>query len=213
MLKIYGFDPSPRALKVKMCANALGIAYDYVPVNLPEGDQTKANYLAIHPAGKIPAIDDDGFTLFESNAICKYLCRKNGSPLYPDDVQRQALVDQWCDFVAIHIDVHYVSLLINKVFAGALGVEVDERALRERPGFLDRFLPVLNDQLARTRYLAGDEMTVADIALLATIDPSEMIGVDIKRYPNLDGWRENLRAQPFYRQVHQFYGEEMGVGG
>jgi DNA-binding transcriptional MerR regulator len=102
---------------------------------------------------------------------------------------------------------------MDKVFADALGVAVDERALKERPGFLDRFLPVLEGQLDTTPYLAGNDMTVADISLLATIDPSELIGVDIKRYPKLNAWRDDLRSQEFYRRVHQFYGEGMSAGG
>ncbi len=212
MLKIYGFDVSPRALKVKMCANVLGIDYDDFPVNLPAGEQKTEEYLAIHPAGKIPAIEDDGFILFESNAICKYLCRKSRSELYPEDLFRQALVDQWCDFVAIHIDVHYVSLLVNKVFAEQLGVEVDQRALMERPLFIDQYLTVIEGQFDDNRYLAGNEMSVADISLLATIDPSELLEIDIASYPKLNAWRDDLRSRDFYRKVHNFYGESMMAG-
>ena len=103
MLKIYGFDFSSPANKVRMCANALGLEYEYIQVNMQEGEHKSDKYLAVNPAGKVPAIDDDGFTLFESNAIMKYFCDKSSSSYYPKDPLERAVVDQWCDFVSIHV--------------------------------------------------------------------------------------------------------------
>jgi glutathione S-transferase len=79
MLKIYGFEISVPANKLRMCANALGVDYEYIRDNVSEGENRKDEYLAIHPACKVPAMDDDGYILFESNAIMKYLCKKNNS--------------------------------------------------------------------------------------------------------------------------------------
>ena len=79
MLKIYGADLSGPANKVRFVANYLGLKYDYVVVKLREGEHQKPEFLKINPIGKIPAIEDDGFTLFESNAICRYLADKNNS--------------------------------------------------------------------------------------------------------------------------------------
>lgn len=209
MLKIYGFDFSSPANKVRMCANALGLEYEYIQVNMQEGEHKSDKYLAVNPAGKVPAIDDDGFTLFESNAIMKYFCDKSSSSYYPKDPLERAVVDQWCDFVSIHVYMALGRVVFNKIVAPQMGFDVDERSLRDGQVFLGQFLPVIEGQLGKTEFLAGDELTIADFCLLATVDPAEMIELDLTPYPKLNAWRENLRAQEFYQNVHKFFGESM----
>ena len=209
MLKIYGFDFSSPANKVRMCANALGLEYAYIQVNMQEGEHKSDKYLAVNPAGKVPAIDDDGFTLFESNAIMKYFCDKSSSSYYPKDPLERAVVDQWCDFVSIHVYMALGRVVFNKIVAPQMGFDVDERSLRDGQVFLGQFLPVIEGQLGKTEFLAGDELTIADFCLLATVDPAEMIELDLTPYPKLNAWRENLRAQEFYQNVHKFFGESM----
>ena len=103
MLTIYGMNLSGPALKVFYVANALGLEYEQKGINLGEGEGQKEDYLKMHPAGKIPVIDDDGFYLFESNAIIRYLAQKENSSLYPTDLKKRVVVDQWIDFASLHI--------------------------------------------------------------------------------------------------------------
>ena len=95
MLKIYGGDLSSPANKVRFVANYLGLKYEYIAVKLREGEHQKPEFLKINPIGKIPAIDDAGFCLFESNAICRYLADKSSSSVYPRGLQERAIVDEW----------------------------------------------------------------------------------------------------------------------
>ena len=76
MLIIYGADLSTPANKVRFVANALGLEYEYHRISLRDKEGQTEEYKRVHPAGKIPAIDDDGFVLFESNAIIRYLADK-----------------------------------------------------------------------------------------------------------------------------------------
>ena len=76
MLKIYGADLSPPSNKVRFVANELGLDYEYNSVNLVSGENQSEGHLKLHPGGKVPVIDDDGFVLFESNAIIRYLAAK-----------------------------------------------------------------------------------------------------------------------------------------
>lgn len=209
MLKIYGFDFSSPANKVRMCANALGLDYEYIRVDMLAGEHKSEKYLAINPAGKVPAIDDDGFTLFESNAIMRYLCDKADSSYYPKDPRKRAIVDQWCDFVSIHVYMALGRVVFNRIVAPEIGVEVDERSIKDGLEFLGNFLPVIDGQLGKTKFLAGDELTIADFCLLATVDPAEMAELDLAPYAKLTAWREHLRAEDFYRKVHKFFGESM----
>ena len=197
MLKIYGSDLSGPANKVRFTANALGLKYEYKFVDLRAGEHQKPEFLKLHPAGKVPVIDDDGFVLFESNAIIKYLAEKNNSPLYPEEFKQQAVVDQWMDFTSHHVGAALSKVLYNRIFAPMRGVPIDENSLKEGLAFLDRFLPVVDNQLARNKYMAGSKMTIADINLLATLDPSEVAHIDLSKYKNIIQWRNDLKRQDF----------------
>lgn len=207
MLKIYGANLSSPANKVRFVANYLKIPYEYIQVKIREGEHQKTEYTKINPVGKIPAIDDEGFTLFESSAICKYLSKKAESKIYPADVKAQAIVDQWVFFSDIHIQGAVGRILFNKVFAPIIGEEVDVKSLECGQKFLKRFLPVIEKQLSGAAYLAGKAFSLADITLLAALDPLEVVGVDIAGYTSTNKWRAALKAQSFYTQCHKDYGE------
>lgn len=208
-MKIYGNTMSPAVLKVLYCANALEARYEYVALDMMQGDHQSEQYKKIHPAGKVPCLVDGDFTLFESNAICKYLARQSKSEYYPVDIKAQAVVDQWTDFVSIHVQNGMSRVMFNKLIAPMINAPVDQESLKCGWEFLAKYLPVVNNQLARAKYLAGDKLTLADFVLLATIDPAEAIELDLKPYPAIKEWREKLRTQDFYQKVHRFYGEEM----
>lgn len=209
MLKIYGSDLSSPANKVRFTANLLGLKYEYIKVNLRAGEQRAPEFLKLHPAGKIPVIDDDGFVLFESNAICRYLCEKNKSPLYPTGFKEKALLEQWNDFVSLHVTTAASKVVYNRIFAPIRKIEVDERSIKEGLEFLDRFLPVVDAQIAKGGFLVDSKMTIADINLLAALDPSEAAGIDLSLYKNLTKWRNNLKNQNFYTQCHKEFGESL----
>jgi len=80
-----------------------------------------------------------------------------------------------------------------------MGQEPDTNSLNEGLKFLDRFLPVIDNQLDESKYLAGDEMTLANFSLLAELDGAEMYDLDLSKYKNLTAWRGNMQAQDFYQ--------------
>jgi glutathione S-transferase len=207
MLKIYGFGLSQPSNAVRMMANALKLPYEYIELNASEGEHRAPDHLKRHPAGKMPAIEDGDVTLFESTAIMKYLCKKAGSRMYPQDILEQATVDQWCSFVSIHIYMAFGRIVFNRVLAPKFGLPVDDSSAQAGMEFLDRFLPVVDKQLSKTRFLAGDTLTIADICLLSTIDPADVAGIDLSIFPHLTAWREALIPQAFYQDVHAFYGQ------
>lgn len=206
-LKIYHSPLSGPANKVRMCANELQIDYEPIALNMREAEHKRPEFIALNPFGKVPAIDDDGFYLFESNAIMKYLCRKHGSGLYPDDLQSQAFVDQWCDFAASLLAPAYSRVVFNRIFAPMSGARVSEESLADGLRFVANYLPVIDERLAISRFIAGQKMTIADLAILAVLDPSEACGIELSEFKPLYKWREKLRAKPFYRAVHEYYGQ------
>ena len=207
MLKIYGSDLSYPSNKVRFTANALGLRYEYIRVNLREGEQKKAEFLKLNPAGKVPAIDDDHFSLFESNAIIKYLADKNNSPLYPKDPKNRATIDQWVDFSSIHVGMASSKVVFNRLFAPRFNIPVDENSLKEGLKFLDQFLPVIDGQIGSNDYLVSNKLTVADINLLAILDPAELAQIDLSKYKNITRWRNALKKQDFYTKCHKDFGD------
>ena len=207
MLKIYGADLSTSSNKVRFVANLLNIEYDYVRVKVKDGETRTAEYLRMHPAGKVPVIEDDGFVLFESNSICRYLCHKKQSGLYPQELKPRSLVDQWLDFVSIHIGGAINKVAFNRLFAPIIPVEVDKRSEQDGVNFFNRFLPAVENSLKHHPYLPGDTISLADINLLATLDPVELAKLDITPYSRLVAWRNKLRQQEFYTKCYEEYGE------
>ena len=209
MLKLYGLTLSTPVNRVRFLANLLEIPYEFVPVNLTKGEHLEAEFLSINEMGKIPAIDDDGFRLSESNAICRYLCRKHGSELLPSDLKEQAVVDRWLDFVGIHVHDAFVRIMFNKLLAPLINVPVDETAIRVGYSFLKRFLPVVETQLAAHPNLCGERFTIADICLLATLDPAEILDIDLSPYSQLLEWRSKLQEEHFYTSCHTSFAEAL----
>ncbi len=203
MLTIFGFDFSSPANKVRFAANAMGLKYEYKRVNLFAQEQKSPQFLQMNPAGRVPAIDDNGFKMFESAAIIRYLAEKNNSPLYPKDIQKRGVIDQWIDFANIHVAAALQRITFNRVMYKFLNVEKDERSLNDGIKFLGQFLPILEKQLKENKYLAGEQMSLADINLLAVLDPAELSSVDLAAYPSLTNWRKNMKSQSFYTQCHK----------
>jgi len=207
MLTIYGSDLSGPAIKVRLTASLLGLNYKWQIVNLREGEQRQDWFLKINPAGKIPAIDDDGFQLFESNAICRYLCDKQGSALYPKDVRRRATIDQWIDFSSFQIGANFMPIVYNRLFAPLRGIPVNEKAIVDGLEALNRYLPSIEKQLTAHQYIVSGEISLADIVLMALLEPAELAKFDLGVYPKLNAWRSELKKQSFYTSCYKEYGE------
>ncbi len=201
MLKLYGIDFSPRSNKVKMVLNALAVPFEFIEVDMLKGAHKKPDYLKLHPGGKIPVIDDNGFVLFESVAICKYLARKQNSSLYPAELKAQAVVDQWCDYASQHLDVQVVRVAFNVFVAPKINEPVSEKSIELGKAMIIKLLPVFDQALSRHDYLAGDHLTLADINLLATIDPFTMLQLDIAAFSHLQKWQKKLKSEAFYRNT------------
>ena len=205
MMKLYGTEFSIMVNKVRFVAHYLDMPYEFARVNLFSGENRTEAYLKIHPAGKVPAIDDDGFCLFESNAIIRYLAEKKVSPIYPRDLKERALVDMWMDFVSLHVGTAMGRVFYNRVIAKFLESRVDENSLSEGLKFLEKFLPVIDQELGGNEFVAGDKITLADFNLLAQLDPAEISQVDLGPYSNIVIWRKKLMKEEFYVKCYASY--------
>lgn len=211
MVTIYGNDLSLFSNKVKLGANATGNEYEFQNIDVLAGDLKKSEYLEINPTGKIPALKDGEFTLFDSSSIIRYLADKQNSALYPKDLQSRYLVDKWIEFSSIHIGDSIVKVLFNRKFAPLMEIPVNEQSIEDGLNLYKRFVAVVDDQLSKNQYLAGDFLSLADITLLAILDPSEAAGHDITSYSHVVKWRNALKQKKFYTDSFISYDNTLNV--
>lgn len=205
MLQIYGSPVSSPTNKVLYVANYLNIPYEFHALSLAAGDQQKSEFLKINPYGKVPAIDDEGFTLAESNAIVRYLAAKKQSPIYPQDLKERARIDQWMDYASLHVMTALSRIMYNTYFYKLRGEPKDERSLQDGRKFISAYLPVLEKQLSNSRYIASNTLSLADIVMLAALDVVEVTEVSLISYPHLSTWRKKLMQEAFYQKCHTSY--------
>ena len=211
MTKIYYHPLSFPSLAPVFTAEAANIAYETKLVDLSKDEQKSPEYLAVNPYGKVPALKDGDFTMAESAAIMRYIARQNGSDLYPVEIEAQAKCDQWMDFVNHHIRTNIGKVHFNRSLAPMFGADVDERSLADGLRFLENNFPAIEQTLSQQPYLCGDAMTLADIALVAALEPIDMSKIDISAYPSLIKWLTTRRSEDFYTNVHSHYGAELGM--
>ena len=207
MIKLYGIPVSNNIAKVRYVLNYLGLEYEMVPTSPMDGSNQTEEYLQISPTGKIPGIDIDGFKLFESSAIIRYLATIHQSDLYPTDPKQRAIVDAWSDYGSIHVAQAQGRVTFNRVLAPTMGMPVDESSLQTGLEFLNKYFPIIDRQLSKTKYLAGDSLTLADINLLAIMDPFEISQISLEGYDNIKKWRSDLISQDFYQKCYPDFTE------
>lgn len=205
MIKLYGIGLSFNVSKIRYCLNFLNLKYDWVQTNPMAGENQTPEFKSIAASGKIPAIDVDGFKLFESNAINRYLAVINNSPLYPQDAKKRATIDSWTDYTSIHVGQAIGRVLFNRVFAPMTGQKADQESIRVGLEFLDKYFPILEKQLTENPFIAGRDISLADINLLAVLDPCELAQISIDKYPAIKKWRAGLKSQSFYQQCYKDY--------
>ena len=208
-MKLYGHFFSAPANHVRLAASAMDIAHEYVHVDLMKGEQHEEAFKSVSTFGKVPVMDDDGFTLGESGAICRYLAAKSGSPLYPEDIKTRAHIEQWMDYAAMHVRMAMSKVLFNTLFAPMMGREIDENSMQEGRDMLSTQLPHVERALGEAKYLAGDALSLADVAMISAMEPFEMINISLEDYPHIDAWRKAIMASDWYTRVHAHYGAEM----
>jgi glutathione S-transferase len=210
MLNVYGHFMSMPANKARLCVSYLGLPHEYHHVDLTTGANMQPEYLKINPKGRVPTIEDDGFTLSQSDAICKYLCAVSGpSSFYPEELQEQAKVNEWTDFCSQHIQQAMGRLFFNKIVAPMMGEDVDEMSVAAGEKMLARDLPHIEAQLAAHDFLVGEKITLADIGLAAALEPADMVALDFDPYPAIKKWRAAIMEREFYKRVHTHFGAEM----
>ncbi len=196
MIEVYSW-PTPNGHKVHIMLEECGLRYRVHAVDIGAGEQFDPAFLAISPNNKIPAIvDPDGpdgrpISLFESGAILLYLAGKTGRFL-PADVRGKYAALQWLMFQMGGLGPMLGQAHHFRVYAPEKMPYAIERYTNEAR----RLYAVLNRQIARQRYVAGDEYGIADIAVYPWLRSWKNQGIDWNDHPHLKGWFDEVGARP-----------------
>jgi len=192
-LKIYG-APRSRTFRVLWAAEELGIPYENVPTDFVEGSK-KPDFLAINPNGRIPAIDDGGFTLFESLAITMYLAKKYGNgKLYPGSAQSEACLWQWSLWGANEIELPLIQWIGNRFTLPA--EKRNETIAAEAEAKLPRPMAVLDAHLATREHMVDSAFTIADLNVASLLYAAWFNKGDLSRWPHVKAYLDRTLTRP-----------------
>lgn len=197
-IKLHVFPLSPRAFKVLFAANHLGIDHEMAFVDLPGQAQKTPGYTALNPNQRMPVLEDDGFVLWESNAIVQYLASlRPQSGLLPSDLKARMTAVKWQFWESAHFDPACAIFMFERIVKPAFGRgEASPQELERGAELMARLGPVLDAALQKTRYVAGDALTVADISLGATLVSADQAKMPIEPYRGIQRWRTELSQLP-----------------
>lgn len=189
-MKIYHHPLSGHSHRVVLFASLLGIEHELVEIDLKSGAHKKPEFLAINPFGQVPALDDDGITIADSNAILVYLAKKAGrSDWLPEDAHGAASVQRWLSVAAGEVAYGPAAARLITVFGA--GYNADEVISRAHT-----LLSKLDRHLAGRDWLAGTHSTIADVAIYSYIARAPEGNVELSAYPAVNRFLRRVEALP-----------------
>ncbi|KII85157.1 hypothetical protein PLICRDRAFT_45303 [Plicaturopsis crispa FD-325 SS-3] len=208
VLKLHGVSASICTRRAAIAFKEKNVPYELIPVNMAKGEHKSPEHLAYQPFGQIPYLDDDGFILYESRAITRYIAEKYASQgtqgLIPTDLKAKALFEQavsteLCDFNPPTEGIFYETV-VKPIY----GLTKDDGRVAEYTksllGKLDGYERVLSKQ----KYLAGNEITLADLWHLPYGAALKKSGIDVLEdtsRPNVARWWKELIERPSWKAV------------
>jgi glutathione S-transferase len=198
-MKIYGHPGSTCTRRVLMTLAETNTPYELVLVDFAKGEHKQPAHLARQPWGKVPSLDDDGFTMYESRAMARYINDKAGGKLVPADVRARAMMDQWTSIEFSYFTTPTMRFVFQHVFQRPQEPASLEEARKE----LEFTLPVLDAHLAKHAYFAGAEFSLADINYMPYVDYGmntplkELFG----KHAHFAAWWNRVGERPTWRKV------------
>lgn len=199
VLKIWGRRNSINVQKVLWCSDELALEYERIDAGMSFGVVNEAFFHALNPNARVPTIDDDGFVLWESNAIVRYLTAKHATgSLCPPALPQRAQAEQWMDWqqTALVPD-------LTVVFWGLIRTDPKQQnrdAIAAAAARLGDLFGILDAHLDGNNYMLGDAFTMADIPVGACTWRWANLDIERPRLANVERWHETLKARPAFAE-------------
>lgn len=199
MLKIWGRTSSINVQKVMWAVSEMGIAHERIDAGLHYGVVNEPWYRAMNPNGRVPVIDDDGFVLWESNAIVRYLAASHGAgTLCPADPRVRASADRWMDWATTTM-----APVMTPLFWGLIRTPAEKRDLKAIESDrvkMEEVMTLLDAHLANRPYVAGDAFTMGDIPVGCFTYRWNALPIIHGAHTNLARWYARLGGRPAYQK-------------
>ncbi|MBK8324432.1 MAG: glutathione S-transferase [Betaproteobacteria bacterium] len=200
MLRIWGRITSVNVQKVVWSADEMGLAYERIDAGGAFGITQSPEYKAMNPNSLVPVIEDDGFVLWESNAIARYLAAKHAARgLWPEDPKLRADVDRWMDWQATTF-----TPAMRDAFWQLVRTPADKRdaaALAKSLADSEKAAAILDGHLEGRAFVAGDAFTLADVVNGCAAHRWLLLPCEKAPRPNIERWYASLKARPASGQV------------
>jgi len=190
-IRLYRHPKSGHCHRVELMMAFLGLPCETVDLDMVNGAHKAPDYLKLSPFGKVPAIDDNGTILWDSNAILVYLAKRYGADTdwLPEEPAKASEVQRWLSVAAGEIAPGPAAARLVHLF----GVELDYKAAVARAHALFK---VMEPILAERAYLAGEAITIADVAGYSYIAHAPEGGVTLEPYPAIRDWLKRIESLP-----------------
>ncbi|XP_057441370.1 glutathione S-transferase F9-like [Lotus japonicus] len=209
-VKVYG--PSCAAAKrVLVVLIVKAIEFEVVPVDVFKGEHKDPEYLKLQPFGVVPVIKDGDYTLYESRAIMRYYAEKyrsQGIDLLGKTIEERGLVEQWLEVEAHNFHPPAYDLTIHILVPQLAGITPDQKVIEESEAKLVNVLNIYEERLSKSKYLAGDFFSLADISHLPFTDYIvNNMGKEhlIKERKHVSAWWDDISNRPSWKKVLELY--------
>ncbi|MBR0679605.1 glutathione S-transferase family protein [Roseomonas eburnea] len=197
MRKLWGRASSSNVMKVLWTLDELGLPYERIDAGGAFGKTKEPGYRAMNPMGLVPTLqEEDGWALWESNSIARYLCNAHApdSPLYPRAPRARAAVETWMDWTLGHVTSPMVTIFFTHVRLPEPQRDwAAEKKAREDAG---RLWKIVDAKVTGQRFLCGDDLTLADIALGCWVHRWFALPIERPDLPKLAAYYEALKTRP-----------------
>ncbi|KAL9381437.1 hypothetical protein Peur_027094 [Populus x canadensis] len=212
VVKVYGPAMAVCPQRVMACLLEKGVEFDLVYVDLDSGEQKLPEFLLKQPFGQVPVVEDGDFKLFESRAIIRYYAAKyedRGPNLLGNTLEEKALVDQWLEIEAHNFNDLVFNIVFQVVILPRIGQQGDSELVRTYEEKLEKVLDVYEKRLSKSKYLAGDSFTLADLSHLPAtryLVNEAGLGHLVKDRKKLNAWWEDISSRPAWKKLMNLAG-------
>ena len=192
-MKIFGHPASTCTRKVLMTLNETKIPFELTVIDFGTGEHKQGPHLARQPFGQVPALDDDGFEMYESRAMARYIDGKAGGVLTPKDAHARARMEQWISIETSNYSAHAMKFIYQFVFKREQTPEV----LKAAGAGLDVAYATMSRQLESQPFLAGDAFTIADVCFMPYLEylAATPAAAKLTEHPRVAAWWAKLSAR------------------
>ncbi len=200
MIKVYG-SPHSSAGRCFWMLEEAGLKYERQPLDMKNGEHKLPEFLKLNPNGKVPCLIDGDFIIWESMAINSYLAEKYKPELIPSTAESRAHMQQWSYWAALEMQPPLIDIFIQKVFVpeDKRNHQVIEKATQVVPLKLE----ILNNHLKKSKYVVGDQFSLADINVGSVANLANAIEFDLKPYGEIMRWLQFLKERSAYKKATQ----------